>query len=1156
MWRRLATFARSLPVLVAAGLFGAYLLAGFLLVDPLARKVLPWAGEKFLASRLQAERVAFNPLSLELRVQRLALAEPGGAPLAGFDHLYLNLDVDGLARWAWRLRSIEVERPRARVELRPGGTTNWSGLLAKLQGPPSDTMARVLIDHLRVAEGDIQYVDASRPGEPFKADFTPLGLELDGLSTLPEDRGDYLLAAKLPEQGGTLRWKGELALNPLASHGELALEGARIGKLLRAIENPLAAVPSGTLGAQLRYRFAMLRNAAKVDVPSLEVTDGSLVLKDFTLVPRAGGEPLLQLAEARIQDAAFDLVRREFSAGTVSLAGGKLVATRDARGALDWAAVFAAPAAGGEDRRGTLVRAAAEAHADAPWKFAVREIRLAGWTARWTDRTYATPMAAVAEAFELSAAVAGELGTGTVIELGPVNAAVGPVQVLSGSEPVAQLRRATLANARVSLPANRVSIEGLDLAGAATTIALDRQQQLNWAEILRKGSEAPGEAPATAQPATLPEVTVGRVAADDIQVRFVDASPATPVTLDVTQGRLVLRDLGLDLQRAIPLEAGFSVAQGGRLEAKGSIVPGKPAGQVDLRLAGLSLKPFAPYVNQFARLRLASGAAGTSGKLVFGPGKAGTALAYSGGFAVDDLAILEEETGEPFLGWKKLSSDSLKASLGPDRVQVGELVAQSPVVKVIIFEDQTLNLQRIQRKAAVQPVAATAPAPTQAPAFPVAVERLRIVDASAEFADLSLRPQFGTRMRELGGVVTGLSTDPAASAQVELDGKVDDFGSARIRGALQPFRATEATDLALAFRNLEMTRLTPYSGKFAGRRIESGRLSVDLEYKIQQRQLAGTNKFVVHKLKLGEAVDSPGAMKLPLDLAIALLEDSNGVIDLDLPVSGSLDDPQFSYGAIVWKAIVNVLTKIVTAPFRALGSLLGGDAEKFESARFDPGSSVLLPPEQEKMKVLAEALAKRPALTVTIQPGYDPAADRRALQEAVVRREAAEVAGVKLQANEPPGPVDVNNYKVQTWLEDRYAQKAGADEYKKLRASYQDKDAGAVARAMDSEFVERLGRKFKSRDNGPPSALHAELLERVTRQVPVGDEALTQLAQDRARAVREALAKLGLAEGRVAIGEPATFAVKDKLVGSGLQLGVAKTASNGPTFAPTAARTN
>ena len=193
-------------------------------------------------------------------------------------------------------------------------------------------------------------------------------------------------------------------------------------------------------------------------------------------------------------------------------------------------------------------------------------------------------------------------------------------------------------------------------------------------------------------------------------------------------------------------------------------------------------------------------------------------------------------------------------------------------------------------------------------AFPVSIETVRIENAALEFADLSLKPQFGTQIHSLTGVINGVSTNASAIAQVELDGKVDDYGAARIRGSVQPFKATNFTDLKLAFTNLEMNRLTPYSGKFAGRRIDSGKLSVDLEYKIKQRQLSGENKFVINKLKLGEKVDSAEAANLPLDLAIAILEDSDGVIDLDLPITGSLDDPKFSYGSIVWKAIRNAVS--------------------------------------------------------------------------------------------------------------------------------------------------------------------------------------------------------------------------------------------------------
>jgi uncharacterized protein involved in outer membrane biogenesis len=1158
MWGRIVKFALSLPFLIVAGLFGLYLVFGFFLVNPLAQKLLPWIGENKLASQLSAEQVKFNPLTLEATVDGLKLAEMNGAPLASFERLYVNLGTAGLFRWAWRIQSIQLDRPRATIEVRPGGKLNWAALIARLnedKKPPSDTIARVLIEHIKIDNGDIEYTDANRPGKSFKAALAPLGIELDGLSTLPEDRGDYLIAAKLPEQGGTLKWKGDVGLNPVASRGEIGLEGVRLTNLLRVIKSPRNfELPSGTLAAGLRYNFAMVSEASGENiVPWLQVSGANLTVQDLSLAPRGGGEPVLQLAEARVSDANLDLATRRVDVAGVSLIGGKFAATRDVKGMLDWQTLFAVSESSAASKP-----AAAETTAPvAPWKIGVREIKLAEWGARFTDQGYATPLGLTAEGFGLTAALTGEVGATTAIDVGPVNAALGPLRVLSGSQQVAELQHAALVNAGMKLAENRLDIEALELNDAKTTITLDKKKQFNWADIMQKAPGAPAAVPARADTATASplDVQLARLSLNGLEVDIVDQSPPKPVRVHVAKGFVTLKDLSLDMNKAVPLEAGFALKQGGRLDASGTVIPGQASGRLDLKLMGLSLKPFAPYVNQFARLNLHSGTASTRGKLTFEQAKSGMKLDFNGGFAVDDLAITEEETEEAFLGWTKLSSETLLFRLGPNRLRINELVALNPFGKVIIFEDQSTNLQRVLRSQPVDQPAAEDTAKLkpadQSAAFPVAVERVRIVGANAEFADLSLTPQFGTRMHDLGGVISGLSTDPTTTAQVELDGKVDDYGSARVRGSIQPFRATEFTDLKLTFRNLEMTNLTPYSGKFAGRKIDSGKLSVDLEYKIKQRQLAGENKFIINKLKLGERIDSPSAMNLPLDLAIALLEDSNGIIDLDLPVSGSLDDPQFSYGKIIWKAIVNVLTSLVTAPFRALGKLLGISSEKLEAMDFDPGSSALLPPEQEKLKTLAEALAKRPALTLTLEPGYDPEADRRALQERAMRRDAAVVAGTKLAPDEAPGPVDVNHYKIQTWLEDRYAENAGKEDYKKLRASYRDKDAGV----MESELVERLARRFKTRDEGPASVFHTELLERLTRQTKIDEAALLKLAEARGQVMRDALIKLGLDQNRVSVATPVQQTAKDQLVGSKMSLGVSKNpvAEAPPTSVPAAA---
>ncbi len=1158
MWGRVVKIALSLPVLIVAGLFALYLVFGFFLVNPLAQKLLPWIGENTLASQLSVRQARFNPLTLEATVDGLRLAEKSGAPLASFERLYVNLDTTGLFRWAWRIRDIELDQPHATVEIRRGGTLNWAALIAKLnedKKPPSDTIARVLIDHIRIDDGHVVYTDANRAGKPFNAVLEPLGIELDGLSTLPEDRGDYQIAARLPAQGGTLKWKGDVGLNPVASSGELALEGVQLAKLLRVIKGPHNfELPSGTLAAGLRYRFAMVRDKAGEDVPWVRVNGANLVVQNLALAPRGGGAPVLQLAEARVGNANLDLATRTLDVASVNLTGGKLAATRDVKGTLDWQTLFAAEAGAAAPQ--PAVSKTVEPMA--PWKIGVHEIRLADWSAQFTDRGFANPIGVTAEGFGLTAALTGVVGATAALDVGPVNAALGPVRVLSGAQPVAELQRAALVNANLKLADRQLVIGAVELSGAKTTVALDKQKALNWTDILKKAPGAPAAAPAQPETATASplDLRLARLSLDGAEIGIVDQSPNAPVRLDVARGFVTLKDLSLDLDKAVPLEAGFVIKQGGRFDASGNVIPGNASGRLDLKLAGLSLKPFAPYVNQFARLNLRSGDASTRGKLSFAQAKSGTKLDFRGGFEVDDAAITEEETEDAFLGWRKLSSSSLDFSLGPDRLRMKELVAQNPFGKVIIFEDKSLNLQRILRTpASAKPAVAAAGKPKSRPsaqpdAFPLAIDRLRIVGANMEFADLSLTPQFGTRMHDLGGVVTGLSSDPATTAQVELDGKVDDYGSARVRGSIQPFRATDFTDLKLTFRNLEMTKMTPYSGKFAGRRIDSGKLSADLEYKIKNRQLAGENKLIVNKLRLGKRVDSPDALHLPLDLAIALLEDSNGVIDLDLPVSGSLDDPQFSYGKIVWKALVNVLTKLVTAPFRALGKLMGISAEKMEAVNFDPGSSVLMPPEQEKLKTLAEAMARRPALTLTLAPAYDPGADRRALQEQAMRTEAVAVAGIKLAPGEAPGPVDVNNYKIRTWLEDRYAESAGKEAYTKLRASFQDKNAGV----MDSQLVERLGRHFKTRDSGPVSAFHTELLERLTRQAKVADETLVELAQARGQAMRDALVKLGLDAGRIGVSAPVEQTAKETLVPSKLGLGAdtKPKAATAPAVAPAA----
>ncbi len=209
------------------------------------------------------------------------------------------------------MKDVELSGPYADFVVRKGGKLNWAELIAKLnedKEPPSDTMPRVLIDRIRIEKGDIEDIDVNRVGEHFHVQLQPLGVQLDGLSTLPEDRGNYLTVARLPEQGGTLKWKGDVSRNPVKSDGEVALEGVSLTNLLNVVKTPRNfELPSGVLAAGTRYRFALVKDKSGQDNSWVQVNGANVVLQTLALALKGGGAPVFELAEARIGNTNLDL---------------------------------------------------------------------------------------------------------------------------------------------------------------------------------------------------------------------------------------------------------------------------------------------------------------------------------------------------------------------------------------------------------------------------------------------------------------------------------------------------------------------------------------------------------------------------------------------------------------------------------------------------------------------------------------------------------------------------------------------------------------------------------------------------------------------------------------------------------------------------------
>jgi hypothetical protein len=1101
-----------------AGLLAAYTLAGFWLVPLLIKHQVPKFGQTELARQATLGEVSFNPYTLRLQVQDLRLSEADGAPLVAIGQLAVALQWQSLVRRAWSFADIRITAPSANLVIAPDGKFNLAELLATLSRRPQEAstdtrLPRVIIGRFALEQGKLDMHDR-RAG--YTNHFFPIDFELTNFSTLADQNDAYTFSAD-STRGGKLRWRGEVSVNPIRGSGELSLENVALPELAVYLKSYThATVAAGHLDATVPYRFAYHDGKFEASLAA-----ASLALRDLALAHANVRDTFATLTRLNVSDISADLARREATVGEVRVDGGKLMVKRDAKGELDLAQL--------------LVKAAAPVPVPGQplvinnWKLGVKQVAFNQLAISAVDETVSPALKVSADKMQLRLQLsAGQAGPDFNLTVADAAFSLADLALASGAQTPLKLTQLGFADGAFDLAARRASLGRLHAEGGQLQLTRDRKGQLNILGLLPKfgaASAAPAVTPAAATGAPW-NVVAKRVELSKFGAEVADQG--TGVKVQVQDLAVKLEGASSDLTQSVKFNAGLKLAEGGLLSAQGRVVPASAALEADVRVQQLALAPLQPLLGQYLKLKIAGGSVSAQGRLSTGTGQAKSpAMRYVGNFQMAGLA-LNEDDGERFLAWRSVGSDRLVASLSPNLLEIAELRVVEPNATLIIENDRSFNAARLLVQPATVSATASAaalPAPAQAAEdpFPVRIQRLRVQNAKLDFTDLSLRPQFGAKIYELNGVVNGLSSNRASRSQIELDGRVDDFGLARVRGELNPFAPRENTDVNVVFKNVDMVPTSPYSMKFAGYRVAEGKISLDLQYKVRNSQLEGANQIVIDKLTLGERVDSPDALKLPLELAIAILKDSNGRIDLGLPVSGNMNDPQFSYGALVWKAIGNVLTKIVTAPFRALGSLFGISGEKMEAIDFDPGSARLLPPEREKLKQVAQVLSKRAQLKLSVPGQYSEAADGAALKARAVRVEIAKRADIKLEADEEPGPVDLRDRAVRGALRDLYAERFGAAELDRQKKVAEAAPASAPAgkpaapdRPTDAAqeklpLWQRVGKLIQGEPQvADASAFYRALQERLEQNQPLAADALAQLGAQRTNAILATLKEGGV----------------------------------------------
>lgn len=642
-----------------------------------------------------------------------------------------------------------------------------------------------------------------------------------------------------------------------------------------------------------------------------------------------------------------------------------------------------------------------------------------------------------------------------------------------------------------SLARREVSVQRVGIDGAQIDVRRAADGSINLQRLLSPTAPAEAqpktgtaEAAAPAETAAPWQVAVNQLEFRDAAIRAEDRAVKPAAKFTIAPLGLRIEGYRSDPATEMQLAAEAKINDSANLKAAGSLRLQPLDAKIGLSLDGFGLRALQPYLAQATLATLHGGVLGVKGDLAYlAPAAKAAQLRFLGDVKVDDFRASGsgEASGrrDDFARWKQLAIEGIDYRQSPDQLSIARVSLRQPFARVVINPDQTLNVAQILKPSpaasgtAAEPSAATTGgAPEKKPTpMPVRVKQIRIEDGSAFFADRSIEPAFATGIVKLGGAIDNLSSDPASRATIKLNGQVDRHSPVEISGTSSLLAATQYSDIRLAFRNMELTTFNPYSGKFAGYNIVKGKLTTELSYKLDRRQLEAEHRVIIDQLEFGEATQSKDAVPLPVKLAVALLKDRRGVIDLELPVRGSLDDPEFKYGQLVWKVVGNLMTKIVTAPFAALGSLFGSGAD-LSYLDFAAGSPALTPEATSKLADLGKALVERPQLKLDVPTeAGDP--DRAALARgALAERLPAEA------------------------VEERARLRALEKLHKELLQQSADFPEGVKEVPARIAYLEPL------------------LLEKLMPD----DDALRRLGQRRARAVQEALlANPGIAAERIFI---------------------------------------
>ena len=997
-----------------------YALVGFVIVPIVLKSKVVEIANQNINAKISIDDIDFNPFIFRLGIYGLELNDLEGKHLVSLAKFEINVDPYRLYDGTININEVFLDKPQISLIHLHDKTFNLASIVKKSDenktketNQESSVLPHIVVDKFALKHGAISFEDYTKATK-FDTTLKNISFTLKDIDTddFTSSGATFKLHTVLGDGGELDIRTNILGLKPLHVDGSIDFKASKLYTQYKYMRDMFGIeVADGKLSLFAKYK-ANLNDLDATTIDNIKVR-----LTNLRIKPKDENQDVLNLQQLALNDVTIKPFKQEVYVDNILLNSLHVEARRYKNGELDWAKWFTPKTTVNKDMKEEVSND--ENTTSKPWNVRVNTVSLNNIGVGFDDKTVSPSVKTTLNELNIKLSditLAGEkpflydidlvlndkmkclikgdlkhkdLELNTALNCKDFDITHYNPYIIQAASKELKENDISLKNASLDIAIN-AKIKEKDIHLKNATIAVNKlvvnKTSLNKNFLTLKKLEVRSSNLLVDMKNKTSDIKLKKLNVNLKKLNFYDYSISELQNHKVDYISLSAKNINSKKNTWLNYNTKIKLNTGGLIVSSGKVQHTPLAQKGDLSISKLSLKEITPYLQEGMFIDLKDGYVSLKSKLSYAKSDKQPDLHVEGSFDLDSLNVADSRTDETLLSINSTNLNSFNLKLFPSSIYIDKVDLDSFYVDAVIDENKVMNFAKLAKAKEINATNIQEKKlednTTKKDPFNYKVMTISVKNGTSNFADYSLPIPFKTSMHTLNGNIYSISNDKDEITMIDIDGEVDKYGSNKIKGSLKSADFKSFTDIAVRFKNLSLDSYSGYSAQFAGHKIKEGKLFLDLEYKIKDSQLLGKNNLMIKKIELGEEIEDENITKLPLGFAIALLEDGDGIIDIDMPVEGNMDEPDFKYGALLLKTFANLIVKVVASPFKFLGAAMGIDGEELEFADFEPGSSIVLAPEREKMDNVAKILNKKPKLSFEIIGTYDAKLDKYAMQKA------------------------------------------------------------------------------------------------------------------------------------------------------------------------------